>query len=143
MKAPRVLENTIDEFLRDAVALQVEKADRSADVSQLAGGRLATSLPAAKVWRNVERGYFFVRVRMVHQVDGFVIIPDDTPYIMGFSIMRFQLFHRSCSSCLRCWSQGAGSQKAGSAVSITLTWRPMPVNGIVILSDNVQWARMN
>src|SRR6516164_2257229 len=126
MKAPRLLENTIDEFLRDAMALQVEKADRPADVSQLAGGRLATSLPTAKVWRNVERGYFFVRVRMVHQVDGFVIIPDVTPHIMGFSIMRFQLFHRLCSSYLRCWSQGAGSQEAGSAVSITLAWKIDP-----------------
>src|SRR6516165_6540125 len=93
MKAPCMFENTIDEFLRDAVALQVEKADRPADLSQLAGDRLAPSLPAAQVWRDVERGYVFIRVRMVHQVDEFVIIPDVTAHIMGFRIMRFQLFH--------------------------------------------------
>jgi hypothetical protein len=93
MKAPRLRENTIDELLRDAVALQVEKANRPADVSQLAGDRLAPSRPAAQVWRDVERGYFFVRVRMIHQVDEFVIIPDVTAHIMGFRIMRFHLFH--------------------------------------------------
>jgi hypothetical protein len=30
---------------------------------------------------------------MIHQVDEFVIIPDVTAHIMGFRIMRFQLFH--------------------------------------------------
>src|SRR5262249_47699888 len=123
MKAPRLLENTIDELLRDAMALQVEKADRPADLSQLVSYRLATSLPAGQVWRDVERRYFFIRVRMVHQVDGFVIIRDVAPHIMGFHIMRFQLFHRSCSSCLRRWNQGAGSQEAGSAISVTLAWK--------------------
>src|SRR5215472_12790362 len=93
MKPLCLFENTIDEFLRDAVALQVEEADRPADVSQLAGDRLAPSLPAAQVWRDVERGYFFVRVRMIHQVNELVIIPDVTAHIMGFRIMRFQLFH--------------------------------------------------
>src|SRR5262249_60500885 len=98
MKAPRFLENPIDELLRNAMALQVEKADRPADVSQLAGGRLATSTPALPAWGNVESGYFFVRAGMVHQVDGFVIIPEVTPHILGFGIVHFQLFHRSPSS---------------------------------------------
>src|SRR5262245_44858232 len=93
MKALRLLENTIDKFLRDAMTLQVEKAYRPADIPQLTGDRLATSLRVAQVWRDVERGYFFVRVRMVHQVDGFVIVPDVAPHIMGFRIMRFQLLH--------------------------------------------------
>src|SRR5262249_51868116 len=111
MKAPRLLENTIDEFLRHAMALQVEKADRPADLSQLVSDRLATSLPATQVWRDVERGNFFIRVRMVYQVDGFVIIRDVAQHIMGFRIMRFQLLHRSCSECLRRWNQGAGKQR--------------------------------
>src|SRR5260370_24134745 len=107
MKPLCLFENAIDEFLRDAVALQVEKSDRPADVSQSAGDRLASSLTAAQVWRDVERGYFFVRVRMVHQVDEFVIIPDVTAHIMGFRIMRFQLFHDHPPHVCAVGSQGA------------------------------------
>src|SRR5260221_2663517 len=142
MKAPCLFENTIDEFLRDAVALQVEKADRPADVSQLAGDRLAPSLPAAQVWRDVERGDFFVRARMVHQVDELVIIPDVTAHIMGIRIMRFQLFHRSCSFMFAPWgAKEPVSQEAGSAMSVTLTWTANLCKwAYVILSATMRWT---
>src|SRR5215831_12964960 len=141
MKAPRLLENTIDEFLWDAMALQVEEADSPADLSQLAGDRLATSLPDAQVWRDVEGRYFFVRVRMVHQVDGFVIIPDVAPHIMGFRVMRFQLLHDYAPHVYAVGASGRGGKRPVPML-ITLACKPILVNDFVILSDNVQCARI-
>ena len=43
MKAPRFRECAIDELLRDAVAFEVEKPDRLADVAQLRGDGLAAT----------------------------------------------------------------------------------------------------
>jgi hypothetical protein len=48
---------------------------------------------------------------MVHQVDEFVIIPDVTAHIMGFRIMRFQLFHDHAPHVCAVGSQGAGEPR--------------------------------
>src|SRR6201981_2004021 len=45
---------------------------------------------------------------MVHQVTEFVIIPDVTAHIMGFRIMRFQLFHDHAPHVYAVDRQGAG-----------------------------------
>src|SRR5260370_8037942 len=78
------------------------------------------------------------------QVDELVIIPDVTAHIMVFRIMRFQLFHRSCSFMFAPWgAKEPVSQEAGSAMSVTLTWKANPCKwAYVILSDNMRCARM-
>src|SRR5262245_48868999 len=46
VKPPRLREDTIDELLRDAMALQIEKSNCPADVSQLSGSSFAAARPA-------------------------------------------------------------------------------------------------
>ena len=96
MKAPRLLKRAIDQLLRDAVTLEVEEADRLADLAQLRRGRFAATRLAAEVSRDVKGRNFLVGVRMVHQMDGFVVVAQIATNVAsfgGFGFLRAQ-FHR-------------------------------------------------
>src|SRR5579863_1374877 len=93
MKAARLFEHAIDQFLRDTVTLEVEEADSLADLAQLCRSRLAGSWLAGEISRDVERRNFLDRVRMVHQVDGFVIVAEIAADVVSFGFLRAQ-FHR-------------------------------------------------
>ena len=75
---------------------EVEEADCLADLTQLRGGCLAAARLAGKISRDVERRNFLARVRMVHQIDGFVVVSEiatDVVSFGGFGVLRAQ-FHR-------------------------------------------------
>jgi hypothetical protein len=74
----------MDEILRDAVAFEVEKANRLADFTQLGGDRPASTWLPAQIGGHIKRGDFLVRIWMIHPIDGFVIVLDLTPDVVHF-----------------------------------------------------------
>ena len=91
MKPPRLLEHGIDQALRDGVSLEVEKADGFADVTQLRGDLFAAARLAVQIGSHVEGRYFFVRIRVIHQVDRIFVVTDFAADIVNLGILGFEV----------------------------------------------------
>lgn len=86
-----MLENAIDQVLGDAVTLEVEETYRHADLAQFRGGSLASARHTGKIRRDIERRNLFVGIRMIHQIDGLLVVADFAAHIMRLGVARFQV----------------------------------------------------
>src|SRR5579862_7123183 len=131
MKPPRLFEHGVDQALRNAVPLEVEKADSFADFAQLRGDLLAAAGLAAQIRSNVEGRYLFIRIWMIHQIDGLFVVTDFAADVVKLGILTFEvhvtlLNRQSWRRDNRSWFLLLRASPGRPTRSCWLRWAPTP-----------------
>jgi ABC-type nitrate/sulfonate/bicarbonate transport system substrate-binding protein len=101
------------------VSLEIEEAHRRADLAQHGSGPLTAARLAVQIRRNVERRDFFGGIRIVHQADGLVIVPDVAPDVLGLQFNHRGAFQPSSNRGLCADTGSSRGQKPRRRTSIT------------------------